>query len=67
MAAADVLVRNVRTLGGDLTDVAILAGRIASGPAMAGLPVLDGGRRIALPGLIEAHTHLDKSLLGLPW
>ena len=33
----------------------------------AGVPVLDGGGRIALPGLVEAHTHLDKSLLGLPW
>src|SRR5277367_2105667 len=22
---------------------------------------------MALPGLVEAHTHLDKSLLGLPW
>jgi cytosine/adenosine deaminase-related metal-dependent hydrolase len=29
--------------------------------------VLDGEGRIALPGLIEAHTHLDKSLLGMPW
>jgi cytosine/adenosine deaminase-related metal-dependent hydrolase len=28
---------------------------------------LDGANRIALPGLIEAHTHLDKSLLGMPW
>jgi cytosine/adenosine deaminase-related metal-dependent hydrolase len=29
--------------------------------------VLEGAGRIALPGLIEAHTHLDKSLLGMPW
>ena len=65
--AADLLVRNVRPLGGDLADILILAGRIARGPAPAGVPVLDGGGRIALPGLVEAHTHLDKSLLGLPW
>ena len=65
--AADLLVRNVRPLGGDLTDIVILAGCIARGPAPAGVPVLDGGGRIALPGLVEAHTHLDKSLLGLSW
>ncbi len=27
----------------------------------------DGGGAIAVPGLVEAHTHLDKSLIGLPW
>ena len=64
---ADLLVRNVRPLGGDLTDILILEGRIACGTGAAGVPVLDGGGRIALPGLVEAHTHLDKSLLGLPW
>jgi cytosine/adenosine deaminase-related metal-dependent hydrolase len=57
----------VRPLGRDLTDVLILAGRIVDGPAPAGVPIVDGGGRIALPGLVEAHTHLDKSLLGLPW
>jgi len=65
--AADLLVRNVRPLGGELTDILILAGRIAPGPAPAGVLVLDGSGRIALPGLVEAHTHLDKSLLGLSW
>ena len=64
---ADLLVRDVRPLGGDLTDILILAGRIAGGPAPAGIPILDAGGRVALPGLVEAHTHLDKSLLGLPW
>jgi cytosine/adenosine deaminase-related metal-dependent hydrolase len=64
---ADLLVRNVRAFGGDAADILILAGRIARGPAPAGIPVLDGAGRIALPGLVEAHTHLDKSLLGLPW
>jgi len=63
----DLLVQSVRPLGGDLSDILILAGRIVQGPAPAGVPILDGGGRIALPGLVEAHTHLDKSLLGLPW
>jgi cytosine/adenosine deaminase-related metal-dependent hydrolase len=65
--AADLLVRNVRPLGGDLADILISAGRIERGPTPAGVTVLDGGGRIALPGLVEAHTHLDKSLLGLRW
>jgi hypothetical protein len=65
--AADLLIRNVRPLGGDLADIVILAGRITDGPAPNGVPVLDGDGRIALPGLVEAHTHLDKSLLGVPW
>src|ERR1700756_1709457 len=65
--AADLLVRNVRPLGGDLADIVIRAGRIADQPAPGGMPILDGNGRIALPGLVEAHTHLDKSLLDLPW
>ena len=31
------------------------------------MPVPDGIGKLALPGLVEAHTQLDKSLLGLPW
>jgi cytosine/creatinine deaminase len=58
--AADLLVRNVRPLGGDLADILILTGRVVRGPTPNGVPVLDGGGRIALPGLVEAHTHLDK-------
>jgi cytosine/creatinine deaminase len=64
---ADLLVRDVRPLGGDPTDILILEGRIVGGSPPPGVPVLDAGGRIALPGLVEAHTHLDKSLLGLPW
>lgn len=65
--AADLLVRNVRPMGGSLADILVRNGRIAAGPSLPGIPILDGGGRIALPGLVEAHTHLDKSLLGLPW
>jgi cytosine/adenosine deaminase-related metal-dependent hydrolase len=67
MMVGDLLVRDVRPPGGDLTDILVLSGRIAGGSPPPGIPVLDGGGRIALPGLVEAHTHLDKSLLGLPW
>src|SRR4051795_8623238 len=64
---ADLLVRSVRPMGGELTDILINGGRISCGPAPAGVPVLNGGGRLALAGLVEAHTHLDKSLLGMPW
>ena len=64
-------IRNVvhPTLGP--TDVHIEAGRIAGytqssdGPAQ-GL-TLDGDGMLLLPGFVDAHTHLDKTLLGLPW
>lgn len=28
---------------------------------------IDAAGQIALPGLIEAHTHLDKTLIGMDW
>jgi cytosine deaminase len=68
--AGDLLVRNVRPLGGDCADILIRDGVIVgvgSGLAADGVAVLEGAGRLALPGLVEAHTHLDKSLLGLPW
>ncbi len=66
----DLLIRNVRPHGAAATDIAIRDGRIAAiGPQQPapGTDVLDAAGRIAIPGLIEAHTHLDKSLLGMPW
>src|SRR6478735_274656 len=69
--ATDLLLRNIRPLGGEATDILIEKGRIArlgTGlAAPAGVAVEDGRNEILLPGLVEAHTHLDKSLWGLPW
>jgi cytosine deaminase len=68
--AGNLLIHNVRPYGTDSTDVLIRDGHIVSiGEALAAndVPVLDGAGQLALPGLVEAHTHLDKSLLGLPW
>lgn len=64
-----LLLRNVRVLGAPAADLLLLDGRIAApgAPAPPGVPVLDAGGRLALPGLVEAHTHLDKSLLGMTW
>lgn len=58
--------RNVRPLGAPATDLHIVGGRFATQP-VEDAEIIDCGGRILIPGLIEAHTHLDKSLLGLPW
>lgn len=66
----DLLLRDVRPMGGDAVDMLIRAGRIAEIAAdieAPGVPVEAGQGAILLPGLVEAHTHLDKNLLGLPW
>ena len=66
----NLLIRNVRPWGAPATDVLIQGGRIARiGPDLpAGrVTVEEGGECIALPGLVEAHTHLDKSLWGMGW
>ena len=68
--AGNLLIRDVRPYGVKQGDILIQDGMIvAVGQALAavGTPVLEGGGQLALPGLVEAHTHLDKSLLGLPW
>ncbi len=66
----DLLLRNVRPMGQVATDILMRGGRIAAlGAHLAapGAAVEDGGGLLALPGLVEAHTHLDKSLLGMAW
>lgn len=65
-----LLIKNVRIMDGDAADILIRDGviaEIAPGLAAAGVDTVDGAGHIALPGLVDAHTHLDKSLLGLPW
>jgi cytosine deaminase len=68
---ASLLLRNVRPYAGPAADMLIENGkitRIAAGiEAPAGVAVEDGRGEIVIPGLVEAHTHLDKSLWGLPW
>ena len=65
--AADILIRNARPMGGDPVDLLIRGGRFA--PPGGDRPVreLDAAGQIALPGLVEAHTHLDKMLIGMDW
>ena len=72
-----LLVRNVRPwarLPGDApVDILCVDGCIqAIGPGLAVPPLgelveVDGRGGVALPGLVDAHTHLDSSRLGLPF
>ncbi len=68
---SSLLIRNVRPMGGLATDVRVQDGRIAElGAALAapaGTPVEEGGGALLLPGLVEGHTHLDKTMWGLDW
>jgi cytosine/creatinine deaminase len=67
----ELLIRNVRPMEAAACDVLVRDGRIqAIGPALAATPgaVVEEGRgALLLPGLVEAHTHVDKTLWGMPW
>jgi cytosine/creatinine deaminase len=69
--SASLHISNVRPMAGPAANILIRDGRIAAiGADVAappGVPTEDGAGAIAIPGLVEAHTHLDKSLIGLPW
>jgi cytosine/adenosine deaminase-related metal-dependent hydrolase len=65
-----IIIKNVRPWAEAQTDITISGDRIAAiGAATggAGAEVIDGAGAILLPGLIEAHTHLDKTLFGMKW
>jgi cytosine/creatinine deaminase len=64
------IIRHVRPLGHDRVDIRVDDGRISAiGPSIeaAGADVIDGGERLLFQGLVDAHTHMDKTLMGLPW
>lgn len=66
----DLLIRNLRPMGAPATDLLIRGGRIADiAPAIdaPGVDVHEAGEAIAIPGLVEAHTHLDKTVMGMGW
>jgi len=73
MAPLDALLTNCRLADGRRVAIGI-AGRhiamVSDGGAPApsnSLPVLDIGGDLVLPGLVDGHMHLDKTLTGLPW
>ena len=55
------VIRGARPLGGEPADITLAGGTItAMGPGLdhAGAQVLDAAGLIALPGLVDLHTHL---------
>ncbi|MGR3703391.1 MAG: amidohydrolase family protein [Paracoccaceae bacterium] len=66
----DLLIRNLSPMGAPATDLLIRDGRIAAiapGIDAPGIAAEDAGGAIAIPGLVEAHTHLDKTVMGMGW
>jgi dihydroorotase len=60
-AAAAWLIKGARPLGADPTDILVSDGTITAagtGLSAAGAQVLDAAGLIALPGLVDLHTHL---------
>lgn len=59
------------TIGGRQVDLQVADGRIAAvGPDLdppADAVVEDLGGAVVVPGLVDAHAHLDKTLWGGPW
>ena len=67
---SNLLFKNLRPMAGELCDILVRNGKIAAiGTGLEGgdAPVEDACGAIAVPGLVEAHTHLDKTLWGMPW
>jgi cytosine/creatinine deaminase len=68
----NLLLKNVRPFEGDVVDLLVVEGKIqeigksTSRPGVE-ITVVEGENRILIPGFIDAHAHLDKTLWGLPW
>ncbi|MFZ4532944.1 MAG: cytosine deaminase, partial [Alsobacter sp.] len=65
-----LLIKNGRPMGGAEADVLVRGGRIEAigqGLSAEGAIIEDAHGALVLPGLVEAHTHLDKSLWGMAW
>ena len=57
------LIKNARILGGEPQDLRLKDGVVAeigTGLAEDGATVVDAEGLIALPGLVDLHTHLDR-------
>ncbi|MEO6458502.1 MAG: amidohydrolase family protein [Chloroflexia bacterium] len=70
--AQSVLLRNVRPEGGPVTDLLMLDGIIAQVetnlvPATPEIEVIEGNGHLLVPGFVDGHAHIDKTLWGLPW
>lgn len=69
--APQLIVQDVRPWGGDACDVVIDDGVIerlvAPGTSGEAERTIAGGGMLALPTIVNAHAHVDKSWWGLPW
>ena len=63
---ADLLLCNLKPWGGTATvDLAVVGGRFVSPAAgMTARRTIDAGGRLAIPGFIEPHIHLDKVMIN---
>ncbi|MFI5855310.1 amidohydrolase [Streptomyces parvulus] len=63
-----VVFRDVRVPGRSGTvDLSVRDGRVSDRPAPRGAEVVDGGGRLVLPALVDAHIHPDKTSWGGAW
>jgi cytosine/creatinine deaminase len=73
MTTSDAFLTNCRLADGRLLDIGIADGKIAcigedAARTMSNsAPALDIAGALVLPGLVDGHMHLDKTLTGLPW
>ena len=71
IASSAILLRDGRIPGAGVTDILVRAGRFAEIGVDLGAPpgaeVVELGGKLILPGLVDAHCHLDKTLYGGPW
>jgi cytosine/creatinine deaminase len=65
-ATTDLLLRNLRPWGEAKTiDLAVINGRfVVPGPGMTAGRTIDAAGRLAVPGFIEPHIHLDKVMIN---
>jgi cytosine deaminase len=69
----DAFLTNCRLADGRVVDIGIADGKIAivgegAAPTSSNsAPALDIDGDLVLPGLVDGHMHLDKTLTGLPW
>jgi len=67
----ELLVSNVIPMRTGPTDIRIADGRIVEmGSSLAPgaeAEIIDGKGQLIFPGFVDAHAHMDKTLIGLPW
>lgn len=62
MASVDIVIRD-----GMIAEVRRARGGADRDGIGDGIPVVDGAGALVFPAFVDAHTHMDKSLLGMPW